>query len=457
MSDCNKEIEPSTSQMERRRIDNDEQQPKVMDEEGQNQLAIAAVPNEENERESRSKIFKLDVDSVQEMLDYLSIKDIHSVSETCTRMQRITVDYLKTYLPSFQMHYDDKLLNGFKEFVQKLVIHRNVNDEGYRYIGLHCKSLKQINFFGTRLTPRRIGYLKPILHQIESVVLYSVIGDFHEKFLQFCPNLKHLIINFNRIIWLLRSYPKLEHLELSTLVIREIPELRSFFERNPGLKTFTIGDELFLENINVMLQTKIKLQVLALRCDNNEEAIYHYLNLLYDQGFYRRLHLQTSVSDQEVIDKIVPLKGLEMLSLLINHDSSMFKLNSLTNLKELCLHNVNSEECPINLQSTAKSLVNLNRIYFGYAEAEFIEPFIQYSATLKVIKIDHFGGKYLDLLSLNKKREQLDGAGKVIIYLNEKGYLETKWGNKTTDFKMIEVKRAESYDRHISLSLFPFY
>lgn len=71
--------------------------------------SIAAVPkvdtelidrmgNDKNKKMEASseippKIFNLDVDCVQEIFDYLSIKDIHSVSETCTQMQRIAGDY----------------------------------------------------------------------------------------------------------------------------------------------------------------------------------------------------------------------------------------------------------------------------------------------------------------------------------------------------------------------------
>lgn len=129
----------STRHVKRRRTDKRKQQANVMAEEPLNQLAIAATPNGDH-KEVRPQIFKLDVDCVEEMFDWLSINDINSVAETCIRMQRITGDYFQPTLATLELKYDGEFkmldghgnLNGFKEFIQRLQICKTVTDDGYR-------------------------------------------------------------------------------------------------------------------------------------------------------------------------------------------------------------------------------------------------------------------------------------------------------------------------------------
>lgn len=137
-------------------------------------------------------------------------------------------------------------------------------------------------------------------------------------------------------------------------------------------------------------------------------------------------------------------------------ETTKLNLNSFINLKGHGLHVCDYDDLnkfPIDLQSTAKSLVNLERLYFSHIKSEIIEPFIRYSAVLKAIKIHLFREKIIYLSSLNRKREHLVGAKKVIIYLREDVYLATKWGNNPTNFNMIEVRREESVEWHVPFSI----
>lgn len=460
---------PSTSYMKRIRINEEEQQPNAMDEEAPNQLAIEDIPNNGHDR---PQIFKLDVDCVQEMFDWLSIKDISAVSETCTRMQRIAKDYYETNLAAVELEYcyggfrksftdisQSNTTNGFKEFTQKLMISYGVDDEGFRSIGQHCKSLKQINFYVVLLNDTKIGYIKAILSKIETVYIGGRFNkDFYANFLQFCPRLKHLRINYgySKMLlgtsnqWLLRSYPTLQHLELLIMKLK-VPELGIFLERNPSLQILSMNYDAFLININSMLQSKIKLEVLVIYINfrRNFDLMCHHLKQLYGRGFYQRLHIKAMCIDQDGINRFSSLNELEKLYLCTTTVTSRLNLNLLTNLNEFGFdgHFGHLETPPIDFISTAKILVNLERLYFRDTNTEMIEPFIEYSAKLKAIKIHCIkGGNFIALSAWNKKREQLIGARKVRIYLNDEEFVATKWNNKITDFKLIEVKRAESYD-----------
>lgn len=453
--------------------DKEVQQPNVMNEEPPNQLAIAADPNIEND-ETRPQIFKLDVDCVQEMFDWLSIEDISSVAETCTRMKKIAGDYYQSNLTALCGRVEKCYhLNGLTEFFQYCRIGPRY---GYRYRDSvkklkHCKSLKKLEFSGLNVNELYadifIYTIKPLLSKIEAIAFNreTVQGEFYMSYLQFCPSLQHLSVlsmvnyfNNDAIIgtnneWLLRSYPALEHLEMHLYGMDNIPELGEFFKQNPNLQTLLVSENVFLANIHAMLNAKIKLQVLIVTIyKGDEETIFRYLSQLHDQGFYQRLHPRMFYTfDQQRIDKVCSL-NVEKLYFSYSMESAKVNLDSLTNLKELYLTSYEKEfdPFPIDSESTAKSLVNLERIYIYFTSGKMIEPFIRHSKKLKAIKIFWLKRKkIIDVCSLNKERELLLGARKVTIYLSHKNYLATKWRSKTIDTKMIEVKRAESYEWQI--------
>lgn len=123
-------------------------------------------------------------------------------------------------------------------------------------------------------------------------------------------------------------------------------------------------------------------------------------------------------------------------------------MNLLTNLTELDLKTdeVIFPNDSIDLESTAKSLLNLKRLHLENPKSEMIEPFFQNSTKLNGIKIEQSkGDRFINLISLNKKREIFFGAKKVTIFLDESAYLATKWRYKASDLKMIELQRAESW------------
>lgn len=98
------------------------------------------------------------------------------------------------------------------------------------------------------------------------------------------------------------------------------------------------------------------------------------------------------------------------------------------------------------------SLTNLKRIGFCQASLDEILPFISEATNLKTIFIKaHKSGNYcnetnkiINLPALNKMREKLNNATKIMMYVKEATYLATKWAYKTTDFGLIEIKLNSS-------------
>lgn len=88
-----------------------------------------------------------------------------------------------------------------------------------------------------------------------------------------------------------------------------------------------------------------------------------------------------------------------------------------------------------------------------------ILPFIFHAVKLRSIKVQHFiiehgdnfgperrqsrfcDGSVLHLAALNRERKRLNGAKKVIIYIDKNLYLKTKWAIGQTDFDLVEIKR----------------
>lgn len=71
---------------------------------GTSEAAAAVAANEK--QESLTHCPKLLIDCWEKILDYLSVKDIHSLGETCKMLnQLVGGHYLKTYIPDLEYQY----------------------------------------------------------------------------------------------------------------------------------------------------------------------------------------------------------------------------------------------------------------------------------------------------------------------------------------------------------------
>lgn len=95
-------------------------------------------------------------------------------------------------------------------------------------------------------------------------------------------------------------------------------------------------------------------------------------------------------------------------------------------------------------------LRNLERLHLFRNSCDILH-IIQQLRNLREIKISRFRPtEILELDMLDGERGKLAGARKVTIYVPDAVYLATKWAteNGTTNFNMIEMKRANSCEWH---------
>lgn len=427
-------------------------------------------------------IFKLDIDCFEEIFDWLSLKDLYALCETCKRLQTVAGLYFQQNFASIEVQCEEdgiSVLNrsfridAFSPFIRKLCIYGNLNC--YKYVAANCKSLKELQLFGNTLTTKKIECIKEILTSIDALHFHGgqIDGHFYEQFLTFCPHLKRLSVQNLKINspsehdWLNRNYPKLEHFELFIDDKNiQINELLAFFKQNQQLKSFTTNANYLLNNdfhqlMNNGGQTTIDdlIVVQDFNEDELEHSVCHMLNALHRIGFYKRLHLNGTMAYffQESINQIATLDALETLrcGCFLTPMSSV-DLSSLKRLKELSVYYYSQSND--EMISMAKGLVNLERISFTQATLNDIVPFVIYAAKLCTIQVHHVmrassengfqsnGNDYcsdniLYAATLNKRRKQLKNAKKLTIFLSENVYLATKWNICNVYFSLIRIKR----------------
>lgn len=400
---------------------------------------------------SKPEIFKLDINCFEELFEWLALRDLLVLRETSKRFKQIADFYLKEYYPAVKLG------------VGKWRICDNNFDQFHHFDSISKKLIKQISFGTKILTDEQIDDFKNVLNQVETIEISSrqIQGEFHENFLQFCWNLKHLCIwnvDGNRLIgsgneWLFRHYPKLEHLELDDSDIggaiygQEVIELKTFFELNPNIRMFNTSVHFLWMNRNWLKGAEITLDLLNLYgdCDAMDEHMdefYVFLTELFKQGFYKRLNLCESIVH---VNRISSLNGIEVLHLEIANSNDSVELPPLKNVKELSFRQGSDA-----LKALANDFNNVEQICMVFAEFSDILPFIRHSARIKQIevyqlgkrKVDYFINGIIDVIALDKERQKLNRARKVTVYVDEQVFLATKWAGMTTSSTLVAMKRS---------------
>lgn len=449
-------------------------------------------------------IFKLKMDHFEEIFEWLSIKDLVMLGQTCNRMKQIVGYYIKMHYTATVFNYEEdgiyaefpplvrrncfhverSKVDGFHAYMRKLAIYdleyvpcdgsKDTCENSTKIIphmkANSFKSLTELQLWNAILTDNGISRIKEILEHLETVQMeQSYFSDendeFYESFLQYCTNIKKLCIHEvwnpkradKAIIgadnsWLLRKYPKLEYFELTTNgehnrnINGQIHELPTFFEQNTNIKTFATNIEVILENIDTFKNTKAKWDVLCLHYDYIEALIpsKDLLNELHANGLFNEFHLYICEVkfEQEIANQLISFNGFTKL---FNDMTDLYlDLSPLTNIKHLCINN----NCD-NMEAVSKNLINLEIFELKCAPFDYILPFILYSpklTTIVVLNDINNGTAIFNIDKLNKERSKLHNARKITIYVEENTYLTAKWATNKTNWSLIQIKRVESYD-----------
>lgn len=171
----------------------DDSDPQPMD-------VVVGIPIEE---EQKPDILKLDVDCFEELFDWLSLVDLHTMSQTCKRLRQIAGYFFwNTYknadveCKNGGIFINNIQINSFCEFIRSISV---VDDDLQCFHFIKSNdfiSLKQITLHAIPLTTEKITCIKHILNKAEFVELFNCTtgGEFYGEFLQYCSNVKHLML-----------------------------------------------------------------------------------------------------------------------------------------------------------------------------------------------------------------------------------------------------------------------
>lgn len=399
--------------------------------------------------ESSPELFILNIDCLEEIFDWLSLADLLVLRQTCKQLRHVVNYYINTNYPTIELGIKKITLfpSNFESFNQFDTVTR--------------KAIRQAHFWMAGLSPSQVDIVREILPQIERLLIdWPDDGEFYENVLQYCPNLKYMSMrkgpnqteDGREHLWLLQRYPLLEHFLINDFDSGgpddgwEVPLLRTFFQQNPNIRTFSTTFNFLRRNANCWLNAGIKLDRLEISgFASNIIYTCDLLNTLYDQGFFMKIHVYVMFVTVDSLNDLAKLKGIEKLYLKNTNESTV--LPALDELKEL---GMNYAKYPNQFIEIAQNLPSIERIFIGETTINNILPIIQYAKNvnkIKICRIEHDRNLKeftLDLAMLNEYREKLENASKITIYVPEKWYLDTKWTIGKTDHSLIELKRSET-------------
>lgn len=424
----------------------------------------------------------LDVNRFDDAFDFLSLKGLVAVAETSKHLEHVVgaifhrnyaaIDKLDGADENIYMYAGDNV-HIFDKYINRIVFGADDVGKYFRKNVSKFQRLKRMTFSKMVVSNKIINTIKPSLYKLEFLRINGsdIEGDFYDKFLMFCPNLKRLSIRENpwnfagdrRTGWLLEYYPLLENFELETENNRTLNELGTFFMLNPTIRKFSISAQMLWMN-RQLIATNTTFDDLSILIDyedhyENFGPFCNLVNNLYEQGFYKRLHVYFRNWDgnQQFYNKLTSLKAL--VKLYVGSLENPIKLPTLHNVYELCI--IRNEDVS-NLDALNGCFPNLKRLQIYNATSDELLMFIGQMAKLERIKVDYLDAvlddhgfydayrdiepKIIDLEKLNGIRQNVAGASNVTLYVRENFYLGTKSALQTTKMGKVEIKRGESFE-----------
>lgn len=407
---------------------------------------------------------KLLVDCWEHILDYLSLKDIHAMGETCKPFNHLAGHYFREYLPNldYELVRDDvypppladefALRPDFYQFISKLKI-QGLSKKVYILNAETFSSLKMLIFEGIDLSETRLGYAQNVLKNIEYIELNCslISSNIFKQLTIDCPKLTCLTIHcagmedivINELFS--QHYPQLEHFQIGLRNV-QINQLKMFLEKHPKLKRFSTNFKFLWINRNVLNETNVQLNMLKVLVDEKNVPVNGFVNFLkalYEHSFYKQLHLSfedCTDMDLNLCRAIYEFPALQKLDL----DTDLnIDLSRLIYLNELYVHTLIEND----LENVARSLIHLKRLVINEFAVDQMFSFIRHSKRLKEFIVDDIidldRNKILDLFAFNEERKKLVGACQISIGVQEGVYLPTKWCTKNSNLSHVKIIRFD--------------
>lgn len=430
--------------------------------------------------------FPLDADCLDELFDYLSLRDLCAMGRTCKRLYRAAGKYFKQNYPfeALQLEYrrNGKIVHtvcidyktNFNAYARRLMIDGDDINK-YRFASTQkYPNLKMIIFqtvedFSDDLFACIVKM--NILAQVVAIKIvccshkfcFSILKNIFEQ--KLCANLKNLIL-INTLHhddkdemdlcpeWRYQQCPMLERLEIEDFFGYFYKNhLENFLRANPQIKNLAVRDD---DSFLAMIRA------ITIKLDELEYADYSVRNELCDQmialnenGYIKNLKLSISCWDK-------PMDNLKDISCLVSvkidcldfelcphHNATI--IATLVNLKKLHFRRFTKLSLS-DAERLSQTLSNLEELDFGYSNPlSTAIPFARRLPKLKIIKC-RFGlsatshSSNIDLNALNNDRLQLPDAEILKIYLDDYAYVQVRWKSIDLFYDLVEVRRFRHKD-----------
>lgn len=416
-------------------------------------------------------IFRLKAKCFAEIFDFLHLKDLCAISETCGRLKKLVGEYFKQNYKSKAIAIGmingqiservDGLHTNFGQYAQDVQIFDEEMDV-FRHVASSVnRNLRSIQF--VMLTTTHPEKIKEILSNVESVtfIFCLVGGESYDNVLKYCSKLKCLSISDSddsRVQWPQKTYPMLENLTVFDNTDGPLDGLKMFLKLNPQLKKLTTSldrDQLFpllTETVN------LKLNELSFEMHDFDrrkaEETRNRLNTLQKNECFKRVRIVCYRGNQlvnviEIFQEINGLVAIEFVHCIysgnLNHTMNKVAvaLATLKNLVELRFSRCEISLAQADILSTA--LVKLERVDLQQNSIETAMVFARRLAKLKILKIgiESYCSE-ICIGDLQNDRAKLTDAEHLIIYLPEEAYLDFKWTSTSLKYELVELRRNTS-------------
>ncbi|XP_031621469.1 uncharacterized protein LOC116339619 isoform X2 [Contarinia nasturtii] len=386
------------------------------------------------------EIFRLNDDCFEAIFCWLCAEDLPAFSETCIAVKKYAP--LKDVIQSIAFCGDHKPQKTWDWELQYK--HNHVNDLLLYYMQSECnKHPRFLSFERMALNKMDGACIANALETVDEAVFQNCeLDDFYTNILRYCDNIKRLTVKKCDIIyaedtsWLNQRYPTLESLKIHLDASLDLSVLDEFFAQNSQIKKFAYISRLSKHPTKIdkvlcairHLQLEELFLTFAVACKFHD--IYAQLLVISQQPQFKRLALEfgSCLVKDILIDNLNNLACLDKLYALHIRDVDFAKdlptnIDVLTNLKELYLnHTPNTAYAAEKLAMITPNLELLvirDSVYYTPSFADFVQPFIEFLPKLKkiVLSYDVFSGFKQRIPALNEKRQKLQGACPVHIWL----------------------------------------
>lgn len=408
--------------------------------------------------EQLADFYKLPVELIMEIFDFLTLEELNSVCQTSKWFQKVARACYKQNYSFFHTKYDklstDYRFGAFKRIIRRIHffsdLHHFVDFE------FEFRRLKEIMLFRCHLSETQIEKLSRnrVLRKLESLCIShcSLDPSIIELILSLSPNLKRLFVgqcDLMRSKSLHFKHPTLDRFGVNTKTTWPITTI---LELNPNIRYLEIDSANLWVNKNSLKTSKVSLNDLAVYIGSEEHStektmfasMCHLLNELHELGIYKRLKLYVEGNiTQEMVNEIAYLNAIVKLYMTFSKHCSPLALSTLRQIEEFHVHHGVFIK---DAEAMAENLVNLKMVHIRTADSNSIIPFVKRATNMEKIKIDHLEHKVINLAALNRERLKLPNAKKITIYVGENSFLATKRQNRETDLDLIKLQRSESIE-----------